>query len=253
MASLQYSDTTNKLGIIQGCETLCNLGDAGISGNSYLKLEFTRHINKTGSNIWSWINDVYGGWVFSDSNNSDLDIATDTLTADQQDYALPTDAHAVRGIEIKDTAGNWFALKPLTEEMVRNIEADSQYLSTSGIPEYYRLMGDTVRMYPPANYTQASSFRVYYTRGMVAFASTATTTTPGIPSTFHDAYPVGASIEYLKVHKPDSRILQELKNEFDNPNNPNSWYNRIRKFYTKRFAEMFPPRLTVNDAVKEYE
>ena len=150
--SLQFSNTTTKIGIIQSCEDRCSLGDTGISGNATLLKKFTGHINDANNNIWHTIFMSYGGWQYDDGNQTDLPSASDTLTADQVSYAMPSNAITIRGVEFKDESGIWTALRPLTEELIRSRSAMGDFYTTSGIPEYYQLVGDTVRVYPAANF-----------------------------------------------------------------------------------------------------
>lgn len=245
MSQLQFNDTTNKLGIIQACESYTSLLDAGISGQSAILKEFTRYINKANSTIWSWIFEAYGGWQYDDGNQTDLPSSTDTLTANKTAYALPTGSYSVRGIEIKDTGGSWTELFPMTEERIKQISAEGQFLNVSSVPRYYTLVGQTVKIFPAANYTQAASFKVFYDRGTVAFASTDTTATPGFIADFHDAVPCGASLEWLKVQKPDSSTTTRLINDWAD------FEKRIKSYYSQKFKEMFPPRITVRDATRE--
>jgi len=244
---MQFSDTTNKLGIIQSCERYMRLGDAGISGNAQLLLEFTAHINQVNRETWALIFDAYGGWQYDDSNQTDLPAAVDTITADQVSYALPTGALTIRGIEVKDEGGVWHQLKPITEEQIRDSQAMGEFYKTSGQPLFYQVVGDTVRVFPASDYTQASSFKVFFDRGSVAFASTDTTKAPGFYSEFHSVIPIGASLERLKIEEPDNSQVQWLDARYK------EYQRDIVKFYGKRLSQLFPPRVTVRDAVREYK
>lgn len=241
-----FSDTTNKLGILQACERYTRLGDAGITGDAQLLLEFTAHCNKASREIWHNIFMAYGGWQYDDSNQTDLPASTDTLTSGQTSYALPSGALTVRGIEVKDTGGIWNALEPITEEMIRERQAMGEFFKVSGVPLYYQMVGQTVRMYPASNWTQASSFKVFYDRGSVAFASTDTTKTPGFVSEYHDIIPIMASLEYLKYMKPEDPTMVVLSND------KKEYEAKIERFYSEKFRQMFPPSIRVRDVLREY-
>lgn len=243
---MQFSDTSNKLGIIQYCEEYCSLGDAGISGNTTRLKQFTSKVNEINRRVWAIIFDAYGGWQYDDSNQTDLPAATDTLTSGQTSYALPSAALTVRGIEVKDQSGVWTALRPLTEEMIREVQPMGEFLKTSSNPQYYQLVGQTVRIFPASNYTQSSSFKVFFDRGSVAFASSDTTASPGFASEFHGIIPIGASYEYLMAKQPNDAVTTRLKNEY------NEYRESIKKFYSRKFSEMFPPRIKTADIIREY-
>lgn len=243
---MQFSDTTDKLGIIQACERYCNLSDAGISGDATLLKEFTAHVNKTMRELWHSIFMAYGGWQYDDSNQTDLPSATTGLTADQATYALPSGALTVRGIEVLNESSTWTRIQPITEEKIRQYQAEGEFHDTSAQPLYYRLVGDTIKLFPAPNYTQASSLKVFYDRGSVAFADTDTTKTPGFAGEYHDAVPIGASLEYLRYKRPESAQRVLLDTEYL------KYKQMIIDFYTKRFQQMFPPRFTVRDQVRQY-
>ena len=222
------------------------LGDAGISGDAQLLKEFTAHVNQINSLVWHWIFMSYGGWEYDDSNQSDLPIATAGLTADQQTYALPSTALTVRGIEIKDASGVWSEMHPVNEEQIRDLEAVAEFNNDSGIPKYYQLLGSTIKFFPPPNYTQASSLKVYFDRGSVAFASTDEAKTPGFASEYHNAVPVGASLEALSIEQPDNTQVQWLAKRFA------EYEVNIKNYYSRKFQQMFPPKFTVRDQMRQY-
>lgn len=244
--SLAFSNTTTKGGIIQSCERYCALGDTGISGNATLLKEFTANINEINSRVWHMVFTSYGGWQYDDGNQTDLPAASDTLTSGQTSYALPSTALTVRGVEVKDEGGIWNQLTPLTEEMIRDHQSMGEFFKTSGSPEYYQIVGNTVRIYPASNYTQASSFKVFFDRASVAFASTDTTATPGFSSEYHGIIPIGASIEWLIAKRADSPTLAQLRADFA------VYEKNIKQFYQERFRAMFPPRIRTADIIREY-
>jgi len=244
--SLVFNDTSTYLGIIQACEDYTNLGSTGISGNTVLLKTFTRHINEANSRVWSMIFESYGGWQYDDSNQTDLPAASDTLTADQTSYALPTGSLTVRGIEVKDTGGIWHKLTPITEEQIRDRQAMGEFYKTSATPLFYQIVGQTVRIFPAANWTQSASFKVFFDRGSVAFASTDTTATPGFAGEFHGILPIMASIQWLISKRPESGNLALLRQE------EAAYIQRLKQFYQEKFHQMFPPRITTADIIREY-
>lgn len=242
---MQFSDTSTKTGIIQACERYTKLGDAGISGNTLYIKEFTALVNQIGRKVWAIIFESYGGWQYEDGNQTDLPASVTTLTADQTTYAMPSGSLSVRGIEVKNTGGVWSRLFPITEEEIRDRQAMGEFFKTSGTPLYYQMIGQTIRIFPASNWTQSSSFKVFYDRGSVAFVSTDTTATPGFISEFHDILSVGASLQYLIPNQPESPTVNLLRFEYAD------YEKKLKTYYTQKFAQMFPPRMTVRDSVRE--
>lgn len=214
-----FSDTSNKNGAIQLCEFYCQQGDGGISGNITLFKQFTNLINIAGSEVWHLIFQLNGGWKYDDSNYTDLPQATQNLTAGTQKYALPMTALTVARIEVLDANGVYHKLQPIRMEEI-DVSISSFYSNQSqngqtstGLPAYYRLIGSTIELFPnPAAsaITATAGLKVYFDRASVGFASSDTTKTFGFASEYHDIPPRKASIEWLKVNKPDSKTLDIL-------------------------------------------
>lgn len=202
-----------------------------------------RAFNKCLKDIWTWIFSSYGGWQYDDSNQTDLPSGTITLTADQTTYALPSTAIAVRGVEVKNTGGTWLRLLPITEEQIREKMAMGEFYKTSATPVYYQMVGSTVRLFPAANWTQSASFKVFFDRGSVSIASTATSTSPGFASEFHEAVAVGAAMIFAK--RKGLPQLNGLIMDWQD------YEKRIKSFYQQRYEQMFPTRVTVRDSTKE--
>lgn len=221
-----FSDTTNKLGVIQTCERYTGKGDAGISGDAQLLKEFTAHSNEILRRIWHIIFTASGTWQYDDSNYTDLPQATDTLVSGTDKYALPTETLAIERLEVKDTSGVWKQLKPRD---LHSIPAgEGEYFNDDGIPHYYRLLGNTIQLYPAPNYNSSGGLKVFFQRGSVSFESTDTTQTPGFASEYHGAVPKGASLEWFMSNVPTSPVIPRLEKAYQTD------LANIKEFYQNR-------------------
>lgn len=241
---MQFSDATNKLGLIQSCERKTGLGDAAISGSTALLKEFTALLNEAGSKVWALVFKSCGGWTYDDSNQTDLPQAACDLVSGTSKYAIPTGTLGVERVETKDSAGNWTKLEPMP-----SAEADSALynLLGTGAPTHYRLSGETLELYPTPNYASTGGLKVFFDRGPSAFASTDTTKTPGFASPFHEALSVGASMEWLKAKQPDSAKLREIKEDwkqFMADEETDGVSGSIQAFYRSRWRD-YRPRMSV--------
>lgn len=223
---MQYNDTTNKNGIIQEVERYINMGATWISGDTDRLREFTSYANKKGRQVWHWIFLAQGLWRYDDSNETDLPEATTDLADGTAKYSLPTDALTVRRVEIKDGSGNWDRISQLVEDDIEG--AISEYYEDDGTPQHYRLVGNTIELFPAPDYAQAASLKVYFDRECVDFVYNATTTTPGFASAYHEVIPVGMAIEWLKIKTPNSPTLQFLREEWAR------FEKEITEFYSMR-------------------
>lgn len=206
-----FNNTTDLNGAIQFCELRTGLGNGGISGNATLLKQFTTLINEGSSKVWHIIFAMRGGWKYDDANNTDLPQASQSLTAGISKYALPTDALTVNRIEVLDANGIYQKLEPIRIEGIDG--AVDEFLKTDGLPRYYRLIGNTIEVFPAPSATAVtltSGIKVYFDRGSVAFVSTDTTKTFGFASEYHDIPPRKAVIEWMKIFKPESPSLGQF-------------------------------------------
>lgn len=236
MSSLQYSDITLKQGIIQAEEDYCELGDAGISGNSLLLAQFTRHNNNALSQIWSWIFEASGG-TYDDSNQSDLPSAIQDLGITTSKYALPSSALTVVGIEVANSSGYFTKLHPTKNKEIQRTWTLGDFGRLSGTPSEYIWKGDTILLDYIATVAVTGGFKVFFDRGSVAFIAGDTSKQPGFASEFHNAVAVGGSIPYLSVHKPQSSSLVLRQAEWV------QFKKDIQSFYANRFKDALPGRV----------
>ncbi len=230
---MQFSNTTSLEGIIQNIEVMTDLGSAYISGNSTRLKEFTNLVNRVGHRVWHTIFMASGNWQYDDGNQTDLPSGVTDLSNGTSKYSIPSDALTVQRIDVKDNAGNWYKLYPMTKEELSN-QAVDEYMKNDGHPVSYRLVGNTIELFPATNYDSTGGMKVYFDRASVEFDSTDTTSTPGFASPYHEIIPIGASIEWLKIKQPASPTLQLLMNDYAKLD------DSIRRFYGKRFKDYKP-------------
>lgn len=178
---MKFSDTTNKRGLIQDCETLLGMTDAEISGNTTLLETFTRMINAWYRRVNSWIWESTGTWEYDDSNYTDLPIATTTIVDDQQDYEIPSTAQKIDRVEVKDIAGNYQLITPIDKSQIKTL-AMSEFQETAGMPTYYDLVGRSLFLYPKPDTTKVTAtagLKIYFTRDIEEFGLLRTGTAEG--------------------------------------------------------------------------
>ena len=155
-------------------------------------------INNAYERVVSLIMKSDGRWEWDDDNQSDLPIATTTLTTDQQDYSLAVTHLAIKRVEMKDTTGIWTDLFPIHEADLRGISI-TEFFKTSSIPNYYDKLGNSVFIYPAPDFTQTASLKVWFQRPPALYTSAEVTTgtkVPGFNSLYHDLISYYAAHEY---------------------------------------------------------
>tara|TARA_Y100000296_G_C5122078_1_gene230947 strand:- start:280 stop:1014 length:735 start_codon:yes stop_codon:yes gene_type:complete len=239
---MQFSDTTNKQGIIQECESLTGIGDGRISGNTDNLAKFTRWINEAYFEITSLIIVSDGRWQFDDTNQTNQPVATTDLVADQRDYSvlssLPLttqDWLEVDRIEILNRGGIWTRLPSRDKRDVQGpIE---EIYKVSAQPVFYDFEGTSIQFYPAPNYNSTGGIRIWFKRAPLLFASTDTTKKPGFASLFHRILPYSASISYLITKDMGRAKSLELKMEAMKARMQDH-YNRRDKYEIPRLARL---------------
>jgi len=232
-----YNGDTNGQDIVSFADDI-----AGTNSITFPIASKTRYANKTMRTIWSWIFSAYGGWQFDDGNQTDLPSARTSLNAQQADYDIPSGALTVRSVEYKPQGSTLFQqLVCLSEEDLKQSgqsEQAAQY--TSSVPYGYRVVGTSIKIIPPASYTQSDSLRISFDRGTVDFTVSSTATSPGFVSEFHDAIPTGMAMEWSKNNSGEA--YPGLKEEFFG-----DYKKRITEYYRARYQEKFPASLDIFD------
>ena len=108
---IEYSNDTEKSGIIQEIDFLLNLDDS----TTYDIKHKTRNVNRAYDRVVSLILQTDNRWEWEDTNKTDLPIATTDLVTGQRDYGIDTTFLRITKILVKDIAGNWQILIPVDE------------------------------------------------------------------------------------------------------------------------------------------
>lgn len=212
---------------------MTDLGYTTISGDTTKLKEFTSLANNNGHKIWHTIFMSNGNWSYDDANQTDLPQAKTNLVSGTAKYALPATALTVQRVEVMDTNSLWYILNPITKEIIAN-EGVDEFMKTDGQPVYYRLLGNTIELFPAPNYSQDVSLKVYFDRASSDFATSDTTKTPGFASPYHQILPLGMAIDWLKVKQPNTPTLATYIQDYL------KLEDAIKKFYNKRWKDFKP-------------
>jgi hypothetical protein len=252
MAGLQFNGETNG-------QDICTLADSMVTTDDTsfpLTLKST-YANAAMRQIWGDIFQAYGGWSFDDSNLTDLPIAKTDLVANQRFYALPmTNLSHLISIEFKNSGGTWIPIYPVTIEKINQRGyADSEYLKTPATPLLYRPIATGFFLYPPANWSSADgdSLRVHFSRDISGFVPTDTIKVPGFDPLFHEGVAIYMALKFAQSNNIPS-AGGTMRGGYKTGLYAD-WFDfedRLKKHYSTRFAQMFPPRMRVVDATREF-
>lgn len=229
-------------------QDICTLADKLSKQNviTYPLTEKVTDANTASKIILTEIHNAYGGWKYDDKNNTDFPIATGNLVSGQDDYSLPVDTNFLNAVYVlqEGSTDNWTKLIPLTLEEINRIEAEPAFQTTDSTPMYYRAIANSVKIYPASDYSLENGIMIEYSGDISGFTTTDTTKTAGFDSMFHEAiaYYMASQIATINVLK----IAQERRTEWQ------EWLLRIRRHYSQKFRDMFPPRMKIRNDINDY-
>jgi hypothetical protein len=231
---MQFSDTTNKNGIIQHQEQL-TLGDGKISGNTLNLAYFTLSTNNWLMRVGDWIQGVTGEWPFGDINNGSLDVEEYDFTDDQTDYGIDTDIRAILRVRIRDASTEKYSdIAPGYEKDL----PDDLFNETKGTPTKYFFMGESILFDPPPDTTKYDKYELTYSRDMHLFLTTDTTAVPGFNKAFHPILVYGPVREWALINSKDGSKngLVSLCNQMlgDMAEGQNGLKRDLLRFYANR-------------------
>lgn len=207
---MQFYDATNKSGLCQMTDFLCDSNDT-----SYPRLQKTREANNGLDEVVGKIINTDGTWQFHDTNYTDNPVGTGDLVEGQSSYSFAEDFLDIENIKIKDVNGYWNILKPIDQRHSDTPLED--YLETDGMPEYYDMNGDTIRLYPAPSATHVTltaGIKVQFKMKPSAFTYASTTAAdtkePGF-ALHHQIIAYYMAIPYCMKHKKDRVGLYEKK------------------------------------------
>lgn len=171
------------------------------NSTSYPATDMLVDINNAYNRVASVIIKANAKWQWSDTNNTDQDIATAALFINQRDYTIALSFLEILRVRVKDTNGNWSILLPKdVEDPEYQATMDS---TTTGLPIYYDKSGTSIYLGPIPNYSQTASLEVTFQRGPAAFTSaevTLGTKAPGFNGLYHELIPLWVSYDYWLVN-----------------------------------------------------
>ena len=185
---------------------------------SYTAADLLRRVNIGLETLVGKIINADGTWEYDDTNYTDLPVGTGTLVEAQESYSFSSEYLQVQAIKVKDVSGNWIIVENI-DQFSDNLGgiAIEEYFSATGLPQYYDILGDTVRLYPAPTSTAvtlSAGLKVHFKRTADLFTSAQVTTgtkEPGLPSPYHVILSYFAAIPYCALYKKDRVAWLEKK------------------------------------------
>lgn len=230
---MQFSDTTNKSGILQNCE-IGLFGDNGygkITGDANRLLQFTERANRALDRFVFLAMTADEKWSFDDNNYTDLAIAQTNIVSGQRDYQFALEHLEIEKVLIQTPDGTWKEIKPLSQTENKQTFYENNTGNT-GVPTRYEKRGSTIFLDVVPDYNGTNSLKVFFSRGASYFVSTDTTKVAGFASPFHKYIP-----NHMKAHYAIDRQMPIGKNLYELLQVEES---SIRDFYSNRSKDERP-------------
>lgn len=231
-------------------QDLCTMADnlAGTNINSFPLQQKAMYANLAMRQLLSIAFNLYGGWVYDDTNNSGAPEATVNLVSGTQVYPFPT-AQAIFEMEYQDSAGNWNPIYPITlEEIVSTHLAETAFMNTPGYPIFYRAVKNGVKLYPAPNYNATGGLKAHILRDITSFTSATTSTEPGFDSSQHYGIAFFMAKTYGQINSLTN--LSQLKQMWNGTletasrgGQEGGFVKQFKDFYRQKFMQEYPQRL----------
>jgi len=174
------------------------------------------NINKWYNQVHAWILQAGDEWDYDDSNQTDFPTITTDLVANQQDYGGLGKEYVIKVKRAEITYDGSYWVKALPFDLNEDENAlDTTSVSSDFSQEYprYRLLNNSVLVYPIPTANVTGGLKLYIDRSVVEFTSGEVTTgtkVPGFDVNFHDILPLGASYDYLYARRGDKSLMQDI-------------------------------------------
>lgn len=218
-----FYNATTKQGICQEIDRLCDSDDT-----NYPRLDKTARVNSSLEELVGEIISSDGVWEWDDTNQSDLPVGTGNLVEGQESYSFASEYLKVKRIKVKDVNGIWVLLRQIDQKdleesglvsgAIENLFGLTSGNPNKGLPLYYDVLGDTIRLYPSPTSTQVTltaGLKVDFVRTAVLFTAVSTTandlTEPGLPSPYHLLLAYMAALPYCMSYKRDRVAVYTMK------------------------------------------
>ena len=167
---MQFSDTTNKNGIVQRVEMLCSMGDGAITGDATLFKQITGLINQSYYEIWMAGLSVDKNNRLDDYNWTDLPDAPITMVLSQADYTIPVayvGANVATFVRLK---GVYYLLNG-NKQYLEQLSGSESLTTITGEPYAYYLNGKSIIFDRPFNAATLTKYAQIVTAGSFVVGS----------------------------------------------------------------------------------
>lgn len=208
-----FSDTTNKLGIVQQVQSLMR-----VDSTHWPISNIVNSCNNYMDTLSGYAIATDTRFQWDDTNHTKLPIGTTNLNISQTQYSFITDEQNNRiltltRIEMLDSNGVWHKLEELDENEERGSLTQN---STAGLPTgYYKIADNIIELNRVPEATVGGGLKFYFQRTPSYFVATDTTKEPGFANSLHRGFVIASAYDgALALGLPNLEALSvELSRE----------------------------------------
>lgn len=189
---IKFNDTDKLRGLVQLYEEEIGANTGDVSNNSNKLKKFTARVNNALDRYFAIAIKSSGKWQLDDSNHTDYNIITTTLTQGRRDYPFVTDEQGNLVLDIykvlvkNTTTGKYEEIYPVDVQSDYNTQGFTDGQNTQGNVIRYDKTGNSLFLDQIPQETVPAGLKVYINRESSYFTSSDTTKTPGYP--YHQEY-----------------------------------------------------------------
>lgn len=214
--SLQFSDTDNYRGIIQGIEREFGWDYGYLSGNTIRLKEWTADINLTHDEALALIFNRAGGspWQYDDTNHSKYPIIKTNLVSGKRDYTFTTDEQGnvildIYRILVADREGVLRDVYNADQQTPDNQNSNTDLFvdgrNETGVPTKADKTANGIFLDYIPNYSVTDGIQLYINREGSYFTHNDTTKKPGIAGLYHEYYIVNPCYRHAQRKNLDNK------------------------------------------------
>lgn len=191
---IQFSDTTNKNGIVEQTRDMMR-----VDSTQWSTQKIVNSCNNWFDMLVGYAIGADSRFRWDDTNHTKLPIGTTNLVANQSDYSFLTDEQGnsiinLDRIDMLDSNGNYIKLKSIDERDI-GVALD-EFLKTAGTPQYYDKIADNIiRLYPKPDTSITNGLKFYFQRTPSYFVATDTTKQPGVSPLLHRGFIIASAYD----------------------------------------------------------
>src|SRR3990167_1063775 len=203
--SIEYSDVTNKDGLLQFIEDTLGFPDGYITNDVTRKAQWTAKLNLALDKALHVLFSADGKWQFDDANHSKNPFIFTELTINQRNYNFTTDEQSNLILDIHAVYARQSATAPYYLLNPIDMQSGGDTVFTDGItrlgwPTSYDKTGNLIKLDYTPSATVENGLKIFINREGSYFATSDTTKKAGFAGLYHEFLVLESCYRYARAN-----------------------------------------------------